>query len=206
MKKRLDKLIEEKLLEEDDKSQRDVAFLRSLRASYDKWGTLTEKQKSAFEKIEFLSSPAGLKKAKEWTREYNDKHLSVAKSLALYYLKNTYLFRNLCTRIVSEPGYVPTRRQVNALCENKYAKKVLKELNRTPSYAKGDIVRVREANTIPLPMFPMRGRLCVVVENKLTSISSYGKGCKEYRLLPFGSTDTIVCQERHIKAMRKKAK
>ncbi len=206
MKERIEKLIEDKLLEEDEKSQRDVAFLRSLRASYAKWGSLTDKQKSAFERIEFLSSPEGLQAAKEWSKEYLEKHQRKAKVVSLYYLKNTYFFRDLCSRIVSEPSFVPTKRQVEALCSNKYAKKVIKELERDPSYDKGSLVKVREANTVPLSLYPLRGRLCVVVENSLDSISSHGAGSKEYRLLPFGSTDTVVCQERHIKALRKRAK
>lgn len=206
MKKRIEKLIEEKLYDEDEKSQRDVAFLRSLSASYDKWGELTEKQKSAFERIEFLSSPAGIKEAKAWAKEYQDKYAKTAKTVTLYYLKCTYLFRDMCVKIVSDPSYVPTKRQVEALCKNKYAKKVIAELNRDPVYNKGALVKVREGNSVPLTMYPLRGRLCVVIENKLDSISSYGVGSKEYRLLPFGSTDTIICQERHIKAMRKRAK
>ena len=49
MKKRIEKLIEDKLHSEDEKSVSDVAFLRSLSASFDKWGSLTEKQKKAIE-------------------------------------------------------------------------------------------------------------------------------------------------------------
>ena len=206
MKERIEKLIEDKLLEEDEKSQRDVSFLRSLSASYDKWGDLTEKQKAAFERIEFLNSPAGIKEAKEWAKEYAEKHAYTAKIISLYYLKNTHFFRDLCVKIVSDQNYIPTKRQLLALCQNRFSKKVINELNRKPNFAKGDLVRVREMKNIPMPLFPFRGRLCVVIENKLTSISSHATGSKEYRLLPFGSTDTIICQERYIKGMRKKAK
>lgn len=206
MKDRIEKLIEDKEMEDNDSSQRDVAFLRSLRASYDKWGGLTEKQKSAFERMEFLSSPAGQEEVKKWTKEYKEKYAKTANIIALYYLRNSHFFRNLCIKIVSDQSYVPTKDQLRALCGNKYATKVIKELQRPPSFNRGDLVRVRESSNIPMLLYPYKGRICVVVENKLETINSHATGSKEYRLLPFGSTDTIVCQERHIKAMRKKAK
>ena len=206
MKKRIEKLIEDKLTKEDEKSLRDVAFLRSLGASFAKWGSLTEKQTAAIERMEHLASPAGMEEVAQWTRDYRKNHAKTAKSVSLYYLKNTYYFRDICLKVVSEPSYVPTKRQFQALTENKFAKKVIRELQRPPTYGKGDLVRVREGNTVPLSMYPLRGRLCIVIDNNLTSIQSHAVGSKEYRVLPFGSTDTIVCQERHIKSMRKKAK
>ena len=208
MKERIDKLIEEKMtdIQEDDYVQSDIAFLRSLRASYERWGNLTEKQKGAFERMEHLNSPAGIEEAKQWKKEYAEKHLETAKIVSLYYLKNTHFFRDLCTKIVSDPKYTPSKRQVVALCQNQYAKRVIRELKRKPIFSKGELVKVRENRTIPIPLSPYRGRLCVVIDNKLQSISSHAAGSKEYRLLPFGSTETIVCQERHVKAMRKRAK
>lgn len=206
MKKRIEKLIEEKMLSDDEKSQSDVAFLRSLSASYDKWGNLTDKQRCALERMEYLNSPSGLKEVEEWTEEYRSRCAHTARIVALYYLKNSYFFRDLCVRIVSDQNYVPTKRQFSALCGNKYAKKVIGELNRPPIFGKGDLVRLREGRGVPTNLSPHRGRPCVVIENRLDTINSHAQGSKEYRLLPFGSATTIVCQERHIKGMRKKAK
>ena len=206
MKKRIEKLIEEKLSQEDEKSHRDVAFLRSLSASYDKWGDLTSKQKSAFERMEFLNSPEGMKEATDWKREYTEKHATTAQTLSIYYLKNTCYFRDIATKIISDSNFVPTRRQFEALSGNKYAKKVVTELKREPVFAKGSLVKIREISGVPMNIYPLRGRICVVIDNKLQSISSHAAGSKEYRVLPFGSADTFVCQERYMKAMRKKAK
>jgi len=206
MKKRIEKLIEDKSSQEDERSQRDVAFLRSLSASYDKWGNLTSKQKSAFERIEFLSSPEGMREATDWKKEYTEKHTIIAQTLSIYYLKNTCYFRDIATKIISDSNYVPTRRQFEALSGNKYAKKVVTELEREPVFAKGSLVKIRETSGVPMSVYPLRGRICVVIDNKLPSISSHAAGSKEYRILPFGSADTFVCQERYMKAMRKKAK
>jgi hypothetical protein len=206
IKNRIEKLIDQKRLQEDDKSQRDVTFLRSLSASYDHWGALTDKQRVAFERMEHLNSHAGLEEAQQWVEEYKKRHATTAKLVALYYLSTSHFFRDTCLKIASNQNYIPTKRQYSALCENKFAKKVIRELKRKPAFATGELVKMREGNSVPLQLCPLRGRICVVIENSLDSIKSYAKGSKEYKLLPFGSANTIVCQERHIKAMRKRAK
>jgi len=201
-KNRIDELIESKEKQEDSK---DIPFLKSLQSWFDKTGNLSEKQLKALERIEYLNSPEGKRDVASWIEEYPRQHKEKALVCARYYLANPPYFSDIAQRIVTIPDYIPSRNQFKAMCENKFTTKVWKEYNREPLYAKGDIVQIRDARTLPYSVAFMRKKLCVVVENKVPTIATHAQGSKVYRLLPFGSTSIVECQERHIKAFKNKA-
>jgi len=201
-KNRIDQLIESKENQEDAK---DIPFLKSLQSWFEKTGKLSEKQVKAFEKIEYLNSPEGKRDVALWAEEYPRLHKERALVCARYYLANPPYFSDIAQLILTLPDYIPTRNQFRAMCENKFTTKVWKEYNREPLYQKGDIVQVRDARTLPYNLAFMRKKLCVVVENKVPTIATHAQGAKVYRLLPFGSTSVVDCQERHVKAFKNKA-
>jgi len=202
-KERLDNLIEKKKKENDESA---IEFLESLKSSLDKWGDLTQKQINALERIEYLSSPAGLRYAENWKKEYLDNLQAKAKICARYYLANPPYFNDLASKIISSSEFVPTEKQFRAMCENKYTIRVLKEAQREPLFATGDIVQIRDAATMPYPLFGLRGKPCVVIENDTGIVTTHAKGAKQYRVLPFGQSTVIDCQERYLKGfMRQKS-
>jgi hypothetical protein len=200
---RLRKLIENK----EKENNSDIDFLKSLLSNLEKWGTLTERQSGALDRIEYLSSPAGIQEVEDWKEEYHSGHKEKAKVVAGYYLKSGHYFRDMATRIQTEEDYTPSKKAYKAMVENKYSKKVLKEYNREPQYQKGEIVQIRESANLPWLLKCYCGKLCVIIDNRLDSITTYATGGKEYRLLPFGEkSNFITCQERFLKSFRKKAK
>jgi hypothetical protein len=196
-KERLDKLIQEKEIEKDTK---DLPFLQSLRSNLEKWGRLTEKQTKALEKIEYLSSPEGKIAAAQWKVEYNNKYKPTAVVCAQYYLANPPYFNDMATRIVSNPDFVPTQPQYSAMCDNKYSKRVLLEYSKPPAYAKGEIVQIRDSKSMPYHLWQFRGKPCVVINNHTGKIITHAQGAKSYRILPFGNTQMLECQERYLKS------
>ena len=198
-KERLDKLIEKK---EKENNINDLAFLQSLRSGLEKWGNLTEKQSKALEKMEYLSSPEGQKEVAQWKIDYAKKYKDNALVCARYYLANPPYFNDVASKVVSNPDFVPTKPQYLAMCDNKYTKRVLFEHSREPSYSKGDIVQVRNSKSMPYHLYQFRGKPCVVIENKTGKITTHAAGAKNYKILPFGHTQMLECQERHLKGFK----
>lgn len=198
-KQRLDKLIQQKEFENDTK---DIPFLESLRSNLKKWGNLTEKQTKALQKIEYLSSPEGRQAVAAWRAEYSKNYKQKALVCAKYYLTNPPYFNDLATSIVSNPDFIPTHPQYMALCDNKYTKRVLAEYDRKPSYDKGAIVKVRQAKHMPYHLCQFRGNPCVVIDNNTGTISTHATGAKIYKILPFGHTQMLECQERYLKGFK----
>tara|TARA_B100000676_G_scaffold299833_1_gene344670 strand:+ start:392 stop:1015 length:624 start_codon:yes stop_codon:yes gene_type:complete len=199
-KNRIKKLIEEK---EERGEMNDISFLQSLQSWLARSGQLSEKQAAALERIEYLNSEAGRKEVQEWKQEYSNCHIRRAQVCARYYLANPPYFNDLASNIISKVDFVPTRRQFEAMCHNKYTNRVWAESQREPSYATGDIVKIREDEKIPYHLYSHRGKLAMVVENN-GHVTTHAKGGKTYRLLPFGHPSMIECQERHVKSFRKK--
>ena len=199
-KDRLDTLIDEKLKEKSE--QHTVDFLKSLQKGLATYGHLTEKQARALDRIEKLSTPEAKKEAEEWIKAYPLNHREKAIVCAKYYLANPPYFSSLAKDIVNQPGFIPTKAQFEALCENNYTKKVLKEYYRKPKFNKGDLVQVREATNIPFHLSSIKNKICMVVDNNHNFITTHASGAKTYRLLPIGKATTLLCQERWIKNFR----
>ena len=200
-KERLEKLIEEKKSSEDQDA---LDFLESLKSNLEKWGELTAKQTAAFERIEYLSSQEGKDYVKAWQEEYSKNLKENAKVCARYYLANPPYFNDLATKVLHNPDFVPTEKQYRALCENKYAIKVLKEYYREPEFSNGEIVQVRDSMTMPYHLYPVKGKPCVVINNNTETITTHAKGAKTYKILPFGKSTLFDCQERHLRGMKKR--
>jgi len=198
-KERLDKLIDVKEKEQDNK---DLPFLQSLRNNLEKWGKLTEKQSKAFERIEYLSSPEGIAAVQKWRQEYGQDHKEKALICARYYLANPPYFNDLAQKIVSTSDFVPTENQYRAMCDNNYTKRVLAEFERPPIYEKSAIVQIRHAQSLPYHLHEIRGQPCVVIANNTGTIVTHATGAKIYKILPFGQTKMFECQERYLKSFK----
>ena len=199
-KTRIEKLIEDK---ESRGETKDIPFLASLQSWYARSGQLSEKQSAALAKIEYLSSAAGRQEVKDWQSEYLTVHKPRAKICATYYLSNPPYFHDLANNIMTNPEFVPTQRQFEAMCKNKFTNRVWSESQRTPRFAKGDIVKVREIQQLPYQLYHFRGKLAIVVENT-GEVTTHAIGGRVYKLLPFGHASMIACQERHIKSFTNK--
>jgi len=202
-KERLEKLIEEKTKENDEST---LEFLNSLQDSLKKWGELTAKQVAAFERIEYISSDEGKSYVAAWQKEYVDNLAPTAKICARYYLANPPYFNDLSSKILSNPDFIPTEKQYRAMCENKYTARVVKEYNRKPEFSNGDIVQVRDNRTMPYHLYNLKGKPCVIINNRSGHITTHAKGAKVYKILPFGQSRLFECQERHLKGLKSQKK
>jgi hypothetical protein len=198
---RLEELLEQKRTQGDARS---LDFLKSLKDSVVRWGSLTTKQEEALKKIETLSSPEAREETEKWIKEYPIKFRADALVCAKYYLANPPYFSSLSKDIINKEKFVPTKSQYDHLCSNAFAKKVLAEYHREPTFERGELVQFRNSRSIPFHLSSLKSKLCVVVDNKYNFITTHAKGAKTYKLLPIGRSTTLLCQERWIKSFRKK--
>ncbi len=188
------------LLKSAEVPQQTKDFLQSLTDANEKYKGLTVRQFEAFEKVEKRFSAEKIAERKVWSGEYTADRRVTAKICAEYYLANPPYFGDLAKKIVGDVDFVPTERQWRALCENKYAKKVLAAALSVPKYASGMMVKGRAT----APSSAVRDKLMLVIEANASPVKSAAKGSKIYRVLPVGSPATLLVEERMLKKAPKR--
>jgi len=178
-------------------------FLESLRNYHGAKGCLTEAQANAFASIEKNNRPEELEKKKKWVTQYDDEKRNIARICAQYYAPGAY-FTDLARCILGNPEFVPTEKQYNAMCCNKYAKKVIENTFSEPKYAVGTFVALRASSrgNWDLKQF-CKGKPLMVIDNDCGPIISAAKGAKRYRILPIGSSQHFDVEERDLKLCKK---
>ena len=104
---------------------------------------------------------------------------------------------NVSKKILEDKIYVLSEKTYKSMCENKYAKKVIRETNAEPKYPVGTLVKFRKAYGESI-------NVCTVIDTDTSYITSAAKGAKKYLVLPFGYSKPVEVEERHIKKYRKK--
>ena len=175
-------------------------FCTSIAEGFKKYKGLTQKQFDIFVKQEHRATPEFAQARDEWRASYDADKRKIAKVCAEYYKANPPYFADLAAKVLTDPDFIPTPRQYKAMCENKYAKKVLKSATDAPTFAVGQIVELRATAKVYAPRFPLgKG---AIIEIGAAPVKSAAKGSKVYKILPLGAAKTINVEERHIKKAR----
>ena len=181
----------------------DRNFLQSIGEQLERRGSLSPKQVEILAKIEERNSPEVIEGRKVWQETYNDEKRNIAKICASYYATTDY-FTDLSEKILSNDEFVPSEKQYKALCENKYAKKVLKATFVESKFNVGDSVSLRA--TAPWDARTKMGdngrNSGVIISVGAKPVISAANGAKNYQILPFGSFVPVVVEERYIKKMK----
>tara|TARA_R100000008_G_scaffold86348_1_gene79038 strand:+ start:1633 stop:2268 length:636 start_codon:yes stop_codon:yes gene_type:complete len=186
------------LLSEDDVTEHTKSFLHSLEKYINDNGGLTEKQYGALREIEVNINEKKSLGHREWLKTYDGEKKRIVKICAQYYEANPPYFAHLVQQILKDPDFIPTKTQYRAMCENKYAKKVLTAAFSKPVFKNGDVVQIRK--TAP---WELKKNLAIVIESKESPVVSAAKGAKPYIILPVGEKEFIECEERHLKKAKK---
>ena len=190
-------------------------FADSIREQWTKGYTLSTKQRATCFRILQENSPEEVEKTERWAEDYNTIHKSEALIVATYYREQSAgYYGDVADGILA--GKVPVRQKFLKMMNNKYAKKVLAELERKPRFTiddhiipnskfltgysfSGAMMQTREgvgAERGPRTKFALRGGIILGYDNK---IHSAAKGSKRILVLPFGSTQIYYCEERYLK-------
>ena len=171
-------------------------FLKSLIEYYNKNKGLTFNQFKALGEVEKDLTPEGLASKKAWKAAYDEDKHKTAEICANYYV-NTKYFTDVSKKILEDKTYMLSEKTFKSMCQNVYAKKIIKETSAKPAYPVGTLVKFRKTclkNT----------GICTVINTDVSPVTSAAQGAKKYLVLPFGSSDPVEVEERYIKKYRKK--
>jgi hypothetical protein len=201
-------------------SQWAAGFADSIREQIDKGRTLSDRQKAACYKILKDNNKEAQKSLANWESEYNMHHKKKATQLATYYKAQGNGYYGDVVRAILDDK-VPIRAKYLKMYNNKYAKKVLSELESKPRFSTDDHIipnskfltgysfnssmmhpadhktYVEEAEK---HNFKLRGGVIIGIDDKIVSAA---KGSKRYIVLPFGSIKTYYVEERYLKIKTK---
>ena len=194
-------------------------FADSIREQVAKGRRLSDRQKVVCHKILKENSEEANRELANWATEYNTHHKKKAKQIATYYKAQTGgYFRDLVKTILADE--VPPWGKYLKMRNNKYAKKVLAELERSPRFGSDDhiipnskfingysfnhsMMMARDGSYVApdeRTNFKRRGGVILGVDDKILSAA---KGSKRYLVLPFGSANTYWVEERFLKLKKK---
>ena len=176
------------------------SFCTSIAEGFKKYKGLTQKQFDIFVKQEHRATPEFQAARDEWRANYDDNKRNIARICAEYYKANPPYFGDLASKVLNDPEFIPTPRQYKAMCENKYAKKVLNSALAEAAFAPGAMVLPRAS--APWNQKKALEKGGVIIASDSGPIQSAAKGAKVYTILPLGSAETLQIQERHLKKMR----
>jgi hypothetical protein len=166
---------------------------------------LSERQMEIVGDIESRHDPRAMNK---WMQEYFQTFHKSAVVLAGYYESTAYYasfvsrMRRLQKAIAANApeadlkANVPSRDFISKLMTNKFAKKVLKAHYSVPKYANGSWVSVRSTASWTAKRMLVRGGIVIDSQQQIVSAAA---GAKRYRVLPIGSTETLMIEERYLK-------
>lgn len=183
---RIDKLLTKAV------TPRELEFLNSIRGFYSKNSYLSKGQHDWLPKIEERFSEAVIAERAKFTAGYDEEKRRIAKLCAEYYATTSY-FRDLSVKILTDPTFIPSPKQYSAMCENKFAKRMLENENHECSFQEGDLalVRGRSSGTAVLILSvkhvssPVRGSsecLCSYLSNPLLKQVIRERDLRKYRI------------------------
>ena len=201
-------------------SQWAKGFADSICEQITKGRTLSDRQKVVCYKILKENSEEAQESLANWHEEYNTKFKSLGYKISSYYqAQGGGYYGNVATPVLA--GKVPERRAFLKMINNKYAKKVIAEIERKPRFSTEDHIepnsKFQTGYSFKHPMmsgrngdtyvtgdeksnFKARGGIIIDVDDKVVSAA---KGAKRYLVLPFGSAETYWVEERFLKKKSK---
>jgi len=197
-------------------SQWAAGFADSIREQITKGRTLSDRQKAVCNRILKENSEEAQQELANWESEYNNHHKKAATQLAFYYKTQVGGYYGDVVKDILE-NKVPVRGKYLKMRNNKYAKKVLAELERKPRFGTDDHIIPNSKfvtgysfnSSMMYPAdhktyveeaekhnFKSRGGIIIGIDDKIISAA---KGSKRYIVLPFGSIKTYFVEERYMK-------
>jgi hypothetical protein len=196
-------------------SQWAEGFADSIREQIGKGRTLSDRQKVVCLKILKENSQEAQQSLANWEEEYETKFKSLGYKISSYYqAQGGGYYGNVATPVLA--GKVPERRAFLKMINNKYAKKVIAEIERKPRFSTDDHIIPNSkfltgysatnrmictrAGSLPhkeiRDSFNVRGGVILGVDEKIVSAA---KGAKRYLVLPFGASEVYLVEERYLK-------
>ena len=177
-------------------------FLESVKEQLGRRGKLSDKQIGIVKKIEAENGDEAQRSREKWIAYYDEEKRKIAKICATYYHANGDYYRRMASQVLTEPDFILSEKQWKAMCDNKYAAKVIKATFDKPLFPAGSLISMRSSAPWRIKNSSPQG-IFLVVETDAQPVISACKGAKIYKVMPVGSAETFMVEERHIKKMKK---
>jgi len=185
----------------DDRSSWDAGFVESLISQEAQGRDLSPRQVEILEKIEAKHTDERISARSSWITNYGPDQQERLRVACAYYGRSGY-YSSITREFYSNPEFVPTEEQYNKVVNNKYSTKVLNAHFAAPKYPSGTMVLLRASGRSRVHSAGLRKGLPAVVVSTTEPIVSACRGCKRYLVLPVGSAETILVEERDLKIHR----
>ena len=196
-------LISEALQKLDTLTDWERGFVESVLVQLAKGYTLSIRQTETIQNIQAKNDPKNIERKAGWEADWDDDKRKIAEICAHYYLNAGY-FTRLANAVLEDKTYVPSEKQFKAMCENKYAQKVLAATFAEPTYPVGSMVSFRVS--APWQVRSVHKSGAVVLKAGGDVVTSAAKGAKVYEILPIGAVKPVKLEERHLKKFRQPKK
>lgn len=173
-------------------------FCESLSSALDKYGSLTEKQTETVQKLQSKYCPEAKIARENWKNNFTSEMRETMILVAKYYRQNPPWYSDLAMKVVSDPEFVPTEKQYNAMCLNKYAQRVLENWRSQHIYEPGVLVVTRKG----ADLHNLFGERPLVVLKQLPKTLTPTRGQNSYEVLPAGKDEKFILSEKEIKKLR----
>ena len=186
-------------------SQWEQGFFESVKSQFDKKHTLSVKQIETVQKIAGKFTPEAIRERESWYDSFGQLQRENLRVCADYY-KGTGYYRDLVEKVLTDSKFVPSPKQYKMMCENKYAEKVLDAYRAEPKFPVGSLATLRKHRSngyMAITGAPLWADINVFVLSTSEPIVSSAKGCKRYKCMVVGGTDTFYCEERDLKKMKR---
>jgi hypothetical protein len=187
------------LQERDDTTEWEKGFLGSLDQFLQNKGYLTEGQRSVLGKIQSTYNAENIDKRDTWAESFTEEMKKNIVVMAHYYSYNPPYFEKMVYKILADDDFVPGEKTYRSLCENKYAKRVLETYYSEPLFPVGTMAAMRNTGRVPTPH---QGKPVFVVSHG-TWVRTSASGGRQITVLPIGSQETVVTEERWLKKLPK---
>lgn len=180
---------------------RDREFVVSLQESFKRYSSLSQKQYNYFEVLEKRYDPTTLAAANTARQEWNktwDAWKQKQLEICVKYYSMTPYFSDIVNACKKDASYIPSEKQFRAMCENKYAKRLVENMT-NHKFEAGNVVQQRKSRYI---QFERIGVITAVSD--IITRSSANIGGRVYRVMWMQDGTESDVFERDLKTYRNK--
>jgi hypothetical protein len=180
-------------------NQKDREFVTSLDSTWKRFSNLSQRQFEYFEVVEKRYDPViqaqNQAERAEWVKSWDAWKAKQLQICASYYNQSHY-FQDLAKKALNEKDFIPTEKQFRAMCENKYAKRLIQNMTEN-AFEPGNVVQVRRRSDEPEV-----GTIVKVLDT--ITRSSANIGGRLYRVLWMNTGEETTVAEKELKKFRMK--
>jgi len=173
-------------------------FWSSVSEAHTRYGSLTERQGETLEGINEKYTDSAKVEREGWIKNFTPEMREIMVLVAKYYEQEATYYLGTARKVLDDPEFIPSAKQYNAMCRNKYAERVVENWNSEFLYGVTQLVLVRKTSNV----YPSLKDTPMVVVEHMPKCLTPGRGTNTYKVLPAGRPTSWTFLESEIKKLR----